>query len=412
MSDKEEIESDAEEDQNENDLTNPEIVTKYKLAGDIANRVCERVAKESVAGKKIVELCALGDSLINEGVANIYNKAKVERGVAFPTCVSVNNCVGHNSPLISEDSQTLQPGDVVKIDLGVHIDGYIALVANTIAVPEEGTPANTPVTGRKADVICAAFYGAELAIRLLKPGTKNSEISEVIRKAAEAFGCQPMEAVLSHQMKRYVIDGNKVISNKPTLEQRVDEFIIEPNEVYHIDVVMSTGEGKGRETESRTTIFKRQVDVNYLLKLKASRYVFNEINAKFPTLPFTIRALDEKKGRLGMLELLNHDLVVPYPVLYEKPSEHVAQFKFSAMVQPNGTLASITANTPPFVKSEKSIEDPQLKQLLQTTTKKKKSKSKKKKKAPATAAAAGSSTEKADDDDEGDEEEPTMDTAS
>jgi len=300
---------------------------------------------------------------------------------------------------------------VVKIDLGVHIDGYIALVANTVMVPEANVPANTPITGRKADVICAAFYGAELALRLLKVGTKNSEISDVIKKAAESFGCQPMEAVLSHQMKRYVIDGNKVISNRPTLEQRVDEFIIEANEVYHIDIVMSTGEGKSREADSRTTIFKRQVDVNYLLKLKASRYVFNEVNAKFPTLPFTIRALDEKKGRLGMVELLNHNLVVPYPVLYEKPNEHVAQFKFTAMVQPNGTLATITTNIPPFVKSDKSIEDQQLKQLLQTSTKKKKPKNKKKKKAAA--GAPGSSTDKAEEEEEGDdEEEPTMDTTS
>jgi len=274
MGDKEEVESDTEEDQNENDLSNPEIITKYKLSGDIANRVLDKILSECVTGKKVVELCALGDSLINEQVANIYNKAKVERGVGFPTSVSVNNCVGHNSPLLSKESETLQPGDVVKIDLGVHIDGYIALVANTIVIPEAGSPENTPITGRKADVVCAAYYGAELAIRLLKPGSKNTEISEVIKKAAAAFGCQPMEAVLSHQMKRYVIDGNKVISNKPTLEQKVDEFTIEPNEVYHIDVVMSTGEGKSREIDSKTTIFKRQVDVNYLLKNESFKICF------------------------------------------------------------------------------------------------------------------------------------------
>jgi len=113
--------------------------------------------------------------------------------------------------------------------------------------------------------------------------------------------------------------------------------------------------------------------------MKASRYVFNEINAKFPTLPFTIRALDEKQGRLGIVECLNHGLVVPYPVLYEKQGEFVAQFKFTALIQPNGTIMPITTNKPPFVKSDKSIDDPQLKQLLQTNIKKKKSKGKKKK---------------------------------
>ena len=57
----------------------------------------------------------------------------MEKGVAFPTCISVNNIVGHLSPLKSEDQQ-LKDGDLVKIDLGCHIDGFVGLVAHTIVV--------------------------------------------------------------------------------------------------------------------------------------------------------------------------------------------------------------------------------------------------------------------------------------
>lgn len=53
-----------------------------------------------------------------------------------------------------------------------------------------------------------------------------------------------MEGVLSHQMKRFVIDGNKVILNKATPEHKVEEFEFEENQCYAIDIVMSTGEGK------------------------------------------------------------------------------------------------------------------------------------------------------------------------
>jgi len=271
-------------------------------------------------------------------------------------------------------------GDIVKVDLGVHIDGFIALVAHTTIATT-----TTPVTGRKADVICAANFAAEIAHRLIKPGKKNTDVTEAIKKIAQQFKCEAMEGVLSHQMKRFVIDGNRVIINKSTIEHKVDEFEFEENEVYAVDIVMSTGEGKAKETEARTTIYKRAVDQSYLLKMKAARYVFNEINSRFPTLPFTLRALDENKGRLGITELVNHDLVSPYPVLYEKQGEFVAQFKFTVLILPSAT-DRLTSHPLPHVTSEFKLEDPELSALLLTGTKRaKKNKKKKTKKTTETA---------------------------
>ena len=125
-----------------NDLTNPDIVTKYRTAGDIANKALAAVLAVCVPGKLCVELCNTGDDYINEAVSKIYNQKKdgkklVEKGIAFPTCISVNNCVGHYSPLVSEDKVTLVEGDLVKIDLGVHVDGYVAVVAHTQGGSEE-----------------------------------------------------------------------------------------------------------------------------------------------------------------------------------------------------------------------------------------------------------------------------------
>ena len=70
--------------------------------------------------------------------------------------------------------------------------------------------------------------------------------------------------------------------------------------------------------EKETTVFKRALDEQYHLKLKASRLVFSEINKKFPTMPFSIRLLDNKTSRLGLVECLAHSLLHPYPVLHEK----------------------------------------------------------------------------------------------
>ena len=79
---------------------------------------------------------------------------------------------------------------------------------------------------------------------------------------------------MMHQMKRFVIDGNKAIiareepSTSTLPEQKVDDFEFEVNQVYTVDVAMSTGDGKPRQTGTRTTVFKRAVDVNYRLKMK------------------------------------------------------------------------------------------------------------------------------------------------
>ena len=88
---------------------------------------------------------------------------------------------------------------------------------------------------------------------------------------------------------------------------------------------MSTGEGKAKVLdEKETTVYKRALDQEYKLKLKASRQIFSEINKKYPTMPFTVRSLDTKQGRLGLVECLNHGLLHPYPVLHEKVCPHVA----------------------------------------------------------------------------------------
>uniref|UniRef100_A0A804MCR5 Brf1 TBP-binding domain-containing protein n=1 Tax=Zea mays TaxID=4577 RepID=A0A804MCR5_MAIZE len=65
--------------------------------------------------------------------------------------------------------------------------------------------------------------------------------------------------------------------------------------------------------EKQTTIYKMVVDKNYNLKMKASRFIFSEISQKFPIMPFTARALEEKRARLGLVECMNRELLQLYP---------------------------------------------------------------------------------------------------
>ena len=105
--------------------------------------------------------------IIFSQLKKVFTKNKtLEKGIAFPTCISVNHLCGHYSPLKSEDT-LLQSGDVVKIDLGVHIDGFVGLVAHTVVVGEKETK------GKKADAILAAYQAIQASLRLLRPGNLN-----------------------------------------------------------------------------------------------------------------------------------------------------------------------------------------------------------------------------------------------
>mmetsp|Transcript_74028 Transcript_74028/g.123622 ORF Transcript_74028/g.123622 Transcript_74028/m.123622 type:complete len:415 (+) Transcript_74028:93-1337(+) len=377
-----EDEEEEEDEEAANDLSNSDIVTKYRCAGEIANQVLLALLQLIVPGKKAVEVCTAGDKLVEEAVDKVYNakkggKKKIEKGSAFPVCISVNNCVGHYSPLTSEDTVVLKEGDLVKIDLGVHVDGYIAVLAHT-ALCTTGTE---PATGRKGDVMLAVWTAAECAQRMFKEGATNSEITDMIAKVAAEFQCSPVEGVLSHQMKKHVIDANKVIINKPTTDHQVKDAKVELGDVFGFDIVMSTGEGKPKMGDARTTVFKRDLEEKYSLKMKASRTFFSEVEKRFPTLPFTLRAGDERAWRMGVVECVKHGLFIEYPVLYEKPDEFVAQIKLTALLLPSGNVARITTGPAPTAESEKSVQDEALKTILEQTTDKKKKKKQNRKKA-------------------------------
>merc|ERR1712188_291311 len=143
-------------------------------------------------------------------------------------------------------------------------------------------------------------------------------------------------------------------------------FEFEMNEVYCLDVVMSTGEGRSKETELRSTVFKRAPDTSYGLKTQKARQFISEVNRRFPALPFSLRAIeDEQVARIGVSEAKRHELLDEYPVLKEKEKEVVAQFKITALLLPGGTkrITGLPLNEAQ-VASTLSIQDEDLKKLI------------------------------------------------
>jgi methionine aminopeptidase len=168
-------------------------------------------------------------------------------------------------------------------------------------------------------------------------------------------------------MKKHLTDGNEVIINKETPEQRVDDWEFAPGDIIGLDIFVTSGEGLAREIDTRTTVFKRELDMQYNLKSKSARAFFTIVNQKYPTLPFSIRGFEDATGaRVGVKECLNHDLLMSYPVLSDKVGEFVAQFKATIAVQPKSTavLCGGRALAADGIKSEHSIKNEELKTLI------------------------------------------------
>jgi len=270
---------DSDHEEQELDLSNSDVVTKYKAAAEVVNKTLALVIAECKPGAKLVDIADKGDNSITELCAAQFKGKQIEKGIAFPTCLSVNNVVGHYSP-VADDSTVLQEGDVVKIDLGAHIDGFVAVAAHTLVAQGEVGP----VTGRAADVIQAAHTAAEAAMRLIKPGKAVSAVAGELEKVASAYECNLVEGVMTHQMKQFVIDGNKVVLNKVTPEHKVEDGEFEEFEVYAIDVVVSTGDGKTKLLdEKQTSVYKRALDMEYNLKMKVTGCCCN--GCRMPGLP-------------------------------------------------------------------------------------------------------------------------------
>ena len=109
-------------------------------------------------------------------------------------------------------------------------------------------------------------------------------------------------------------------------------------QVYAVDVLVSTGEGKNQERDAKTTVFKK-TGLTYMLKMKTSREFYSQVSKSYGPMPFNIRNCEEeKKARMGVVECVKHQVLQPFNVLYEKDGTFVAQFKFTVLLMPNGPM--------------------------------------------------------------------------
>lgn len=130
-------EQDGQDVYDQSFIDQPAILDKYKAAAVVADAALDKAIALCVAGADVSTVCGEVDSFIEAELLKVFSNKKskkLERGIGFPCCISVNNVMGHFSPTAGEESLKLENENVVKIELGAHIDGYASQAAHTIVV--------------------------------------------------------------------------------------------------------------------------------------------------------------------------------------------------------------------------------------------------------------------------------------
>lgn len=335
--------------QDENNLT------KYKTAGKIVAIVLEHLISLIKPGINVSELCSIGDIKIIEEVNKVYKNIS-HKGVAFPTCISINNVAGYYCP-IKNNNIIINDKDLVKIELAVHIDGFPALLVYTVYVNESTTNLDDI---KKLRVIQAVNDACKEILHNMTPDKSNLDISNILSKYAKKYNCSLPQVdnlnyldhapgIMSYEISRNIIDGyieetdpfvhrfilsrNSEIYDLGMRKTQFEEF-----EVYAIDVVMCSGDGNLIPVEGKTNIYKRVVERRENLKLKASHEtltLFN--NTRFP---ININNTTNSKIKLGLKECLEKKLIEPYTVLRAKNGDYIARSKFTVVVKSKPILIS------------------------------------------------------------------------
>src|SRR5215207_7348918 len=198
----------------------------YLHAGKIAAEVRETARKKYYVGSTFFEIC---ESV--EAQSCILNAEP-----AFPVNTSRNETAAHYTAEPSDDT-LVKEGDVLKIDIGVHIDGYIADTAVTVCYDP-----------KYEALVSTAEMALGEAVRIAKANTKASDIGRVIEATITKFGFKPIQNLSGHSLQQYTIHAGKSI---PNIWARGSSFSLLTNEAYAIEPLSQQEMAKGLFTKAR-----------------------------------------------------------------------------------------------------------------------------------------------------------------
>ena len=289
-----------------------EPLDALRKAGVIAAKVRETVVQEIEPGVKVLDICDRAEEMIRE----------LGGGMAFPTNVDINSVAAHYvSPV---DDVTLVPErSLVKLDVGVHVEGYIADTATTACFDPS-----------LSYLVDAAEAGLDAAIKTIRPGVRASDVGAAIEQAIKARGAKPIRNLTGHKLARYVVHAGASI---PNVASR-DHHLIQEGDVYAIEPFAVPNDAEGLVTDGPPSNIYRVLKKHSLNG--AAKRMMKHIQAEHRTLPFAsrwvLRRFPGQEGVSAFRELLDSKCIMSYPQLVEKTRAMVAQAEHSVILTEGG----------------------------------------------------------------------------
>jgi len=300
-----------------------------KISENMAKDAMEKNVREKYvkAGKILQAAKKRAEKIIKPGTSLLEVAEQIEKFIeseggkpAFPINLSLNNCAAHYTPS-ANDKSVFSEKDVVKADIGVHIDGYAADSAVTI-----------DLSGEFGKMLDASNDALKAALGVAKPGMEVGKIGAEIEAVIKKAGFNPIQNLTGHSIEQWKVHSSPSIPNVASKDTRK----LEAGNVYAIEPFVTNGEGRVREGVQAEifgfddAIAMRNLEARKMIKL---------IEEKYHTLPFAERwiAKELKQGeftrKVALRELLKMKAIHAYPMLIERPGAQVCQAESCFIVE-------------------------------------------------------------------------------
>jgi len=278
-------------------------------------------------GMKMIDICKRLESLNK----HMVEASGLERGIAFPTGCSINRCAAHYTPNTGDET-VLGQNDVLKLDFGTHVNGYIVDCAWTM----HWNPQFDNLVAAVKDATNTGIKEAGIDVRL-------SDIGAAIQEVMESYECEingklyPIKSIRNltgHSIDPYVIHAGKSV---PIVKGDGDQSKMEEGEFYAIETFGTTGSGKVIEDGDCSHYMKKKDPPYQQIRMAKTAQLYKYIGQKYGTLAFCRRWLDEdgQDQNAGSLrQLVNLGLITQHPPLCDIAGSYTAQFEHTILLRP------------------------------------------------------------------------------
>ena len=299
------------------------MIDSYIKAGKIVSDIRSEASKMIKDGTLIIDLVEYVESEI----------LKRDAQIAFPCNVSLNEVAAHyTSP--ANDESIIRAGDMVKLDLGAMVDGYIADSAVTVLAEGNMDEYYTQdEINLNEEIIEASAAGLEAAIATVRAGAELSKIGHAVHEAIAEYKLNPIFNLTGHSLEQYNLHAGISVPNY----DNHDNYVLEEGQAIAIEPFATTGEGIVNDAPGHY-IFSYMT--NKPFRMKSTQRVLKYIQKNHRHVPFSGRWISEefgeRKSSIALKQLSDAMAIYPYAPLKEKKGCFVSQKEHSVIVEKEG----------------------------------------------------------------------------